>query len=301
MRFAAGIDHSLLEDVMITSGSTAPTSGIDLGNSVDTVTIDNPDIFPIVGTGIRVGGASQAQGEVRIKGGRVIGQQTSAPGRARWAAGSVAVHIAGGVGGIHVMGTDCVDTEIGILVDQPPGTSTNGTTLGASNREIFLSQATVDSNWRGLVHNDTNSYVDFAGVWTASAGDANIYVAPGHPFARLSLHGGTIFNGGQLPPLSDVGGHRGLVVESGKFTLTGVMVRDNRGTALTVGPDVSGYAVSGCSFFRNGQHLDIAGDNYTVTGSTFDAGLLRPNRIAKSSCAVIASNVGLESATKIEL
>ena len=61
--------------------------------------------------------------------------------------------------GVHVWSTDLIGGHIGMLVD-----STNGQ---GSNREIFLTHATFDSNWRGLAIAD-NSYVSVAGCWAAS-------------------------------------------------------------------------------------------------------------------------------------
>jgi len=64
-----------------------------------------------------------------------------------------------------------------------------------SNREIFVSQATFDSNWRGLSVFD-DSYVDITGIWAASSNHDQIWVSPESGNAMLALTGGTIFNGG---------------------------------------------------------------------------------------------------------
>ena len=57
-----------------------------------------------------------------------------------------------------------------------------------SNREIFLDQATLDSNYVGLAIYD-NSYVDVVGVWAASSARDNIWVSPESTSAVLSLTG----------------------------------------------------------------------------------------------------------------
>ncbi len=64
-----------------------------------------------------------------------------------------------------------------------------------SNREIFINQATLDSNWRGLSIFD-QSYVSIAGCWAASSIAENIWVSPQSVNALLVVSGGTIFNAG---------------------------------------------------------------------------------------------------------
>ena len=72
------------------------------------------------------------------------------------------------------------------------------------------------------------------------------------------------------------------------------MMRNNRGTALSVGADVSGYAITGSTFFGNVQHLDISAgsDNYTITGCTFDHAP-KANTVAPTRFAVIDANAGV--------
>ena len=133
---------------------------LDLGSTTDTVQITDPLFQNVHGTGIKVGKGS----EVRVVGGRIFGQF----GGKEWVQGSIGIRVTGDNGGVHVISTDLIGLETGLLLENSNGQG--------SNREIFLSQATVDSNYRGMVVND-NSYIDFSGVWTASSGDANIYVA----------------------------------------------------------------------------------------------------------------------------
>ena len=164
--------------------------------------------------------------------------------------------------------------------------------LELRNREIFLVQATLDSNWRGLVVRD-DSYVDFSGVWAASSGDANIWVSPDSGGALLSLTGGTIFNAGtyaQKGPIQP-GAANGLVAHAGTFALSGVTVRNNKGVGLWAKAPLSAFAVSGCKFYGNGKNLDLQGDGYAVTGNVFDGS---PSTIAPGAkSAVVANNVGL--------
>lgn len=62
--------------------------------------------------------------------------------------------------GVHVWSTDLIGGNIGMLIDASNGQG--------SNREIFLTHATLDSNWRGLAVAD-DAYVSVAGCWTASS------------------------------------------------------------------------------------------------------------------------------------
>jgi hypothetical protein len=171
--------------------------------------------------------------EVRLIGGRIFGDHNGPS----WVAGSVGMHVTGNNGGVHVVSTDLIGLETGILLDNVSGQG--------SNREVFLSQATVDSNYRSLVVND-NSYVDFSGVWTASSGDANIYVGKdAHPL--ISMHGGTIFNSGAESLLGNKDGiaWHGL----GSFVLSGVTVRNNQGRGIWIdNPHMSNFIISGPNF-----------------------------------------------------
>ena len=198
-----------------------------------------------------------------------------------WVQGSIGVRVTGDNGGVHIISTDLIGLETGLLLENSNGQG--------SNREIFLSQATVDSNYRGMVVND-NSYIDFSGVWTASSGDANIYVAQ-KASPILSLHGGTIFNSGTYNATgnADAIAWHGL----GSFILTGVIVRNNHGRGIWIdNPSMCNFVVSGCHFYGNGQNLNIVGDSYTITGSIFQNGENK-DEIGTAKNAVIANNIGL--------
>ena len=51
----------------------------------------------------------------------------------------------------------------------PPSTSVQS--------EIFITHATIDSNWRGLCVKD-QSYVSVAGLWAASSDQDNVWISP---------------------------------------------------------------------------------------------------------------------------
>ena len=294
LRFARGVTQSIVRDVLITSSPDnrfMPASGVDLGVGyvTDTVEVIRPLFQNIQGTGISVGHGS----EVRIEGGRVFGSRSEAAnGTSVWTPGSIGLHVTGNNGGVHVMGTDLIGLEQGLVLDNSSG--------AGSNREIFLVQATLDSNWRGLVVRD-NSYVDFSGVWTASSGDANIWVSPASGGALLSLTGGTIFNAGTYAKgAPKPGAANGLVVHAGSLALSGVTVRNNKGVGLWTKAPLDAFTVSGCKFYGNGKNLELQGDGYAVTGNVFAAGA-SPSTIAPGAkTAVVANNVGLDTGGSVE-
>ena len=276
IRFTNGLVQSTVNDILVISDDQAkiyPMNVLDLGLVTDTVQITNPLFQNVHGTGIKVGRGS----EVRVVGGRIFGQFDNK----NWIKGSVGMHVTGNNGGVHIVSTDLIALENGLLLENSNGQG--------SNREIFLSQTTVDSNWRGLTVND-NSYVDFSGVWTASSGDANIYVdANASPI--ISLHGGTIFNSGTY----SAGGNNDAIAwhGTGSFVLSGVTVRNNKGRGIWIdNPSMSNFIVSGCNFYGNGMNLDIVGDSYTITGSIFQSGQ-KDNKIGPSKNAQIGLNIGL--------
>ena len=276
IRFVSGLVQSTLRNIMVASDDQAkiyPMNILDLGSITDTVQITDPLFQNVYGIGIKIGKGS----EVRVVGGRIFGQF----GGKEWVQGSIGVRVTGDNGGVHIISTDLIGLETGLLLENSNGQG--------SNREIFLSQATVDSNYRGMVVND-NSYIDFSGVWTASSGDANIYVAQ-KASPILSLHGGTIFNSGTYNATgnADAIAWHGL----GSFILTGVIVRNNHGRGIWIdNPSMCNFVVSGCHFYGNGQNLNIVGDSYTITGSVFQNGE-KKDEIGSAKNAVIANNIGL--------
>ena len=59
------------------------------------------------------------------------------------------------------------------------------------------------------------------------------------------------------------------MVDSGRFTLTGVSVRHNKGTGILVGRGARDYAITGCRVHNNGIGADLAGDHAIVSSSLF--------------------------------
>ena len=109
------------------------------------------------------------------------------------------------------------------------------------------------------------------------------------------------------PPSCGGKGH-GIVVEYGYLTLTGVDVRYNAGTGVTVGPDAQFVSVSGCQIHHNGRALELSatggrhvGDNgtakcgYVLSGNAFFANgnetVIAPS--LNASHRAICGNVGL--------
>jgi hypothetical protein len=277
LRFTGGFTQSSVNEITVTSDDGAkiyPMNVLDLGVVTDTVSIINPLFQNVHGVGIKIGHGS----EVRSIGGRIFGQFSGSG----WVPGSAGMHVTGNNGGVHIISTDLIALETGLLLDNSSG--------AGSNREIFLSQATVDSNYRGLVIHD-NSYVDFSGVWTASSGDANIYVgASAAPL--VSLTGGTIFNAGTY---GAIGNNDGIAWHgTGSFVLSGVTVRNNKGRGLWMtNPAMRNFIVSGSQFYGNGMNMDVVGDNYTITGCIFQPPLKTQNSFGPAHFAVVANNVGM--------
>lgn len=271
------------------------------------------------GTGVKVGrGSVRERGstwtdllesqigrgsEVRILGGRIIGPANRSDG-------SIGVHATGGNGGVHVAEVDVIGLGTGVLLDASGG--------AGSNREVFITHATMDSDGVGLRVAD-DSYVSVAGCWAASSDRHNILIDANASGAVVVVAGGTIFNGGVLREVCTERGGRqrpgetpsscpfrqgpcppdecaGITALAGTFQLTGVDVRYNRGTGIAVvSPLVAGYTVSGCRINNNGQGVRLDGSAYAVTGNVF-MGNAAPSDVGPlDGGAVVAGNVGLNS------
>ena len=174
--FPAGLTQSLIRHIKIDNPSFKGygISGIDMGLVSDTNEVVNCVLWQLTGTGIRVGKGS----EIRISGGRVISLGPLAS-----PVGSIGIHVTGNNGGVHVVSTDVIGWNRGIVLD-----SSNGQ---GSNREIFINQATIDSNSRGLAVLD-NSYIDITGCWAASSVTDNIWTDPSSN-PQLVIVGGTMY------------------------------------------------------------------------------------------------------------
>ena len=285
--FPAGLVKSQVDTVQIIgsgglpSGSITQTfpfgGGFDLGKVTDTSTLRNCLLWFCSGEGVIIGGGS----EVRLEGGRLIG--TARDGGPE---NSIGVHVTGGNGGVHIMGTDIISWGMGVALDTSSG--------GPSNREIFITHGTIDSNFRGLAIFDS-SYVSIAGCWMASSTLDNIWTHPdSNP--QVTIAGGTIFNAGALGGDCDTNQCNGMTVNSGTFVLSGVEVRNNKGKGIwTLNSDkVRGFTVSGCRITDNGIGAKLAAQEFALTGNVF-SGNIGCNLLldAPSLPHIVANNVGL--------
>lgn len=207
-------------------------SGIIINGHTDTVSFRDNLIWEITGTGISIGFGS----EVRITGGRILGISNRHDG-------SIGIHCTGYNGGVHIENTDINALEIGLLLN-----NTNG---AGSNREIFINEATFDSNGRGIVVMD-NSYINIVGLWAASSDYEQIYVAPGLDSPLIVISGGTIFNGGVYGGMNCSLQCNGMTVNSGTFMMNGVIIRNNLGKGIWIpNENVVNYMINNCYFYLN--------------------------------------------------
>lgn len=272
LKFSTGIVQSTLSALLFYGGGPLPNASLgnavmcgtnlDLGGTsiTDTVTVRDTLHWVLGGTGVVIGRGS----EVRVLGGRIIGAGVRNDT-------SIGVHVTGNNGGVHVSDTDVIGLGTGILLDNASG--------AGSNRETFITHATMDSDGVGLLVNDS-SYVSVAGIWAASSDHANVLLGEGAGGCHVVIAGGTIFNGGSLVPPGTCAagdgtrGCNGMVVLAGDFSLSGVMVWANKGVGLLVPPTpkaVEGFVVSGCRFEGNGQGASIsnASADFAVVGNVF--------------------------------
>ena len=183
--------------------------------------------------------------------------------------------------------TDLIGGNIGMLIDNSNG--------AGSNREIFLTHATMDSNWRGLAVAD-DSYVSVTGCWAASSDGDNIWVSPDSDGAQLAINGGTIFNAGAEGGDPTKDNCNGITVNAGSFQISGTSIRDNKGRGVWVVADkVQNYVVSGCRVFDNGQGMQLAGSGYVVTSNSFFGNSKPSDFGSKSGGAVVTSNSNQDS------
>lgn len=268
-----GAERSFFGNLLFSSSGAKMGSGIFVEKVMDTTTIDQCVMWSIGGTGIKVAGGS----EVRIFGGRItgsnpyvgVGQTTTA------------IHLPGGNGGVHVVTTDLIGVHTGLRIGDP----------GApSNREVFVTHATLDSSIHGI-HVLDNSYLSIAGCWTASSDEDQVLIDKDSHGAIVVIAGGTIFNGGAY---GRPGKANGMVVRAGSFVLSGVTIRNNKGTGLLVeGDNVRDYAVTGCRFVENGTAAELRGKNYTFTGNVFARNTKGLSDLGESG--VVQANAGITS------
>jgi parallel beta-helix repeat protein len=240
-----GVERSYFQHLLFFSDHVRSGSGILTDTVADTTTLESVVMWRIGGTGLRVARGS----EIRIIGGRITGD-----GSLRKE--NIGIHLVGNNGGVHVVTTDLIGLHTGMRIGE----------LGhTSNREIFLTHSTFDSSVHGLWQSD-NAYTSIAGCWAASCDEDQIRLDNTCSGAILSISGGTIFNGGAY---NRPGTHHGLVVEAGRFTLTGVSVRHNKGTGILLGKDARDYTISGCRIHNNGIGASLQGDYGIVSSNVF--------------------------------
>eukprot|EP01084_Bolivina_argentea_P063414 115788_1 len=213
-------------------------SGIIINGETSSVIFRDVVIWELIGVGIQISYGA----EVRILGGQIYGIQNRK-------GNSIAIHVIGNNGGVHIENADINSVGIGLLLNNING--------AGSNREVFIEQATFDSSGIGIYVNDT-SYVNIVGLWAASSDYHQIYVAPtqdkSNPYqAVVVISGGTIFNGGVYGDnLNCNEACNGLTVNSGTFILNGLIIRQNKGKAIWIeNEDVKEYVINGCYFFDN--------------------------------------------------
>ncbi len=247
-----GIERTLFDRLFISAQdftvSNNPGTGIACTGVSDSTTIRDTLLWGIKGKGVQLGHGS----EIRIKGGRIIGDGTLNNG-------SIGIHLTGNNGGVHVVTTDIIGLQEGMCIENSSGQG--------SNREVFITHATLDSCFRGLGLYD-GSYVSMTGCWAASCTHENIHVEFGNPI--LVISGGTIFNAGAISVANPNFGAHGLIVNSGSFLLTGVAIRNNRGKGVWVAnSNTKEYTITGCRISDNGQGLNLMGSNYVVSNNIF--------------------------------
>jgi hypothetical protein len=241
-----GVERSLFSHLLVFAEGAKIGSGIVTEGVADTSTIENCVLWGVSGVGIRLARGS----EMRVIGGRVIGDGSLRPG-------NTGLHVVGNNGGVHVVTTDLIGLHTSMQIGERGQTS---------NREIFITHATFDSSVHGLVQVD-HAYTSLAGCWSASADEEQILLDQEASGAILSVSGGTIFNGGAY---SRPGAHHGIVVRAGRFTLTGVHIRHNKGIGILVeGDAVRDYAITGCRIHDNGTGASLRGNGYVLMGNIF--------------------------------
>lgn len=271
--YAENLVRSQIEHLYIHSNDTKSypvPGGIAMKGVADTNMINDVEIWVIKGTGIEIGHGS----EIRITGGRIIGADVRVDD-------SIGIHCTGNNGGVHIVDTDIIALATGILLDNSSG--------AGSNREIFMSQATIDSNGQGLVVRD-NSYISIVGIWAASSNMHQIFVDY-NTSALISISGGTIFNGGAIECSDSSKWCNGMTVNSGSFILNGVEVRNNKGRGIWItNKSVTQFQIISCRIFANGQGWNINGSSFIVSNNICNANQ-SPNIIVDDKSSIVQNNL----------
>lgn len=271
--YAENLVRSEIEHLFIHSNDSKlypVAGGIAMAGVADTNTIRDVIMWEIKGTGIQIGYGS----EVRILGGRIIGTNIRFDQ-------SIGIHCTGNNGGVHVENTDVIGLAIGMLIENSNG--------AGSNREIFISQATFDSDGQGLVIRD-NSYVSIVGIWAASSTLHQVFIDY-NTSALLSISGGTIFNGGVYECPNNTNWCNGITVNSGSFILNGVEVRNNKGRGIWItNKSVTQFQIISCRIFANGQGLNVNGSSFIISNNICNANQL-PNIISEDQSSIVQNNL----------
>lgn len=236
----------------------------------------------------KVGVSLGAGSSVWWTGGRIIGADPTTEN-------SVGICLTGGMGGVWVTATDLIGLTNGVLVRQASGV--------ASNRELFLVDACIDSCDVGLNIADASSYVCWTGVWASSCSTFNINFSPTSDSAVLNLTGGTIFNAGALDSTQQLANSGLSINRYGRLLCSGISLRNNRNRAISFnsGDRSAPAIIRGCQFFANGSSRSGSCQVYAtgkaiIKDNTFeDAGV--PNILIDSNSADkvnISDNPGLQ-------
>lgn len=241
-----GVERSYFQHLLFAAGTVPVSSGIITERVADTTTLESVVMWRIAGVGLRAARGS----EIRVIGGRILGDGSLKEG-------NIGIHLTGDNGGVHVVTTDLIALHTGMQIGEPGRTS---------NREIFITHATFDSSVHGLVQVD-HAYTSIAGCWAASCDEEQILLDSAAHGAILSVSGGTIFNGGAY---NRPGTHHGIVIRAGRFTLTGVSIRHNKGTGILLdGENIREYTITGCRIHDNGTGAVLTGRDAVVMGNVF--------------------------------
>jgi len=257
IKFVAGCIRSTFSHVHVAGslllGAYNGGGGIDLGAVTDTIDIDDFIIggTSTGGTGIRIGAGS----EVRINGGRILGVGT--PGSAT---ASTGILLTGGNGGVHITRSDVSTHGINVLSEA---------TASGTNRELFLSDATLDSGVVGLQIDDS-VLCYCSNTWIGAHNDYSILTKSGQT-PHIFYSGGTIYKTGVV-----TGAGHGAYLLSGSIALSGVHIEENIGTGVyysVTGPAAVTAATmvtigGGCQITNNNKAADLTNcPSYCVVGN----------------------------------
>ena len=271
--YATNLVRSHIEHLLIRGEdpTISVPSGIGMLGVADTNNIRDVLITQIQGTGIQIGYGS----EIRIIGGRLIGNAVRFDQ-------SIGIHCTGNNGGVHIEHTDVIALGRGILLENVFG--------HGSNREIFITHATIDSNGRGLIIRD-NSYVSIVGLWAASNTIDQIFIDR-NTSALLNINGGTIFNGGIYECPKDSQWCNGITLLSGSVILNGLEIRNNQGRAIWMdSSSIDQVQITSSRIFANGQAFYINTSTFIIANNICSSNK-QASVIVPSRSSIVKDNLG---------